>query len=459
MNRGGRRVPRRVALATGAGTAVSLLGCGRTSLYAEDARPATEDAFESVAALPEDRGTFPLGVSAGGMRDDQVTVWTRCQVAEKLTLHVYSEGAETTELESIGALELPPSPSGFVHVRLQGLVPGAHHRYVFRTGSARSSFGRFRAAPPADFHGPLLVGATACTNWAVGAFRSLLGLAREPLDLFLQLGDLSYNDGSRTPADFQRYWFQSLGDPGYQAVLGATGSYFTADDHEITDNYDAEWLATNDPTVLTAGRQAMFDHLPLERNDAGGTWQSYRWGRTAEFFALDCRSERRPSTAATDRPIYVSEAQMAWLKSALSASRAEFKVILNSVPIARFPTPPAWGPPIDRWEGYAAQREELLAHIANEPVDNVWFVSGDFHLGLVHRVEVTGRDSRLWEIATGPGCQVPRDPLSLASPQQILHLSAENAYTTFRFDPETNTVQVRFVNELGKVLFDAPLTA
>ena len=136
-----------------------------------------------------------------------------------------------------------------------------------------------------------------------------------------------------------------------------------------------------------------------------------------------------------------------------------FKVILNSVPIARFPTPPAWGPPIDRWEGYAAQREELLAHIANEPVDNVWFVSGDFHLGLVHRVEVTGRDSRLWEIATGPGCQVPRDPLSLASPQQILHLSAENAYTTFRFDPETNTVQVRFVNELGKVLFDAPLTA
>jgi hypothetical protein len=41
---------------------------------------------------------------------------------------------------------------------------------------------------------------------------------------------------------------------------------------------------------------------------------------------------------------------------------------------------------------------------------------------------------------------------------QILHLSAENAYTTLLFDPDNDAVHVRFVNELGKVLFDAPLT-
>ncbi len=453
------RVPRRVALVSGAGSAAGLLGCGRSSLYAADAEPVAADDFELVVALPEDRGSFPLGVSAGGMRDDQVTLWTRCLVGEKLTLNVYVEGDEPTELEAIGALAVPATPSGYIHVRLQGLVPGARHRFLFRTETARSSVGRFRAAPPPAFHGPLLVGATACTNRTIGTFRTLLNLAREPLDLFLQLGDLSYNDGARTPLDFQRYWFQSLGDPGYQAVLGSTGAYFTADDHEISDNYDAEWLAANDPTALTAGRQAMFDHLPLERNEQGGIWQSYRWGKTAEFFVLDCRSERRPSTVATDHPIYISDAQMAWLKDALSKSRAQFKVLMNSVPIARFPTPPVWAPPYDRWEGYAAQREELLSFIAEEPIDGVWFVSGDFHLGLIHRVELTGRDSRLWEIATGPGLQVPRDPLSLASPQQILHLSAENAFTTLFFDPESNAVHVRFVNELGKVLFDGALTA
>jgi alkaline phosphatase D len=454
----GRRVPRRAALARGAGGAVSLLGCGRTSLYAEDAEPVSDDRFAAVAALPEDRGTFPLGVSSGAMRDDEVTLWTRCVVGDKLTLHVFVERDGPTQLESLGALELPADASGFVHARLQGLAPGARHRFAFRTARSRSAIGRFRAAPASDFAGPLLVGATCCTNRTVGTFRTLLGLAREPLDVLLQLGDLSYNDGARTPEDFQRFWLETLGDPGYQAVLGATGTYFTADDHELTDNYDAEWFATHDPSVLTAARQAMFDHLPLERNELGAIWQSYRWGRTAEFFVLDCRSERRPSTARSDHPIYVSDAQMAWLKGALAASRAKFKLILNSVPIARFPSPPVWGQPFDRWEGYAAQREELLSFIAEEPVDGVWFVAGDFHLGLVHRVEPMGRDSRLWEIAVGPGCQIPRDPASLSSPQ-ILHLSAENAYTTLHFDPEANAVRVRFVNEYDKVLFDESLTA
>jgi alkaline phosphatase D len=453
-----RRVRRRLVLGTGAGAAMSLLGCGRTSLYAEDAERAPDRAFESLAALPEDRGTFPLGVSAGAMRDDQVTLWTRCLVGDRLTLHVFAERDGPTDLESIGALELPASGAGFVHVRLQGLVPGARHRFAFRNARSRSAIGRVRAAPPPDFAGPILVGATACTNRSIGSFRTLLGLAREPLDVFLQLGDFSYNDGARTLEDFRRFWFETLGDPGYQAVLGSTGAYFTADDHELTDNYDAEWLAANDPTLLTTARQAMFEHLPLERNELGGIWQSYRWGRTAEVFVLDCRSERRPSTAASDHPIYISDAQMTWLKGALAASRARFKLILNSAPIARFPSPPVWGQPFDRWEGYAAQREELLAFLAEAPIENVWFVSGDFHLGLVHRVELSGRDSRLWEIAAGPGGQVPRDPTSLSSPQ-IRHLSAENAYTTLELDPGSNTVRVRFVNELGKVLFDEALTA
>jgi phosphodiesterase/alkaline phosphatase D-like protein len=118
---------------------MSLLGCGRTSLHAEDAEPVADHAFESLAALPEDRGTFPLGVSAGAMQDDQVTLWTRCLVGDRLTLHVFAERDGPTDLESIGALALPVSASGFVHVRLQGVVPGAHHRFAFRTARSRSA--------------------------------------------------------------------------------------------------------------------------------------------------------------------------------------------------------------------------------------------------------------------------------------------------------------------------------
>ena len=31
-------------------------------------------------------------------------------------------------------------------------------------------------------------------------------------------------------------------------------------------------------------------------------WRRFRWGRTAEVFILDCRSERRPSTRSTNPP-------------------------------------------------------------------------------------------------------------------------------------------------------------
>ena len=115
-------------------------------------------------------------------------------------------------------------------------------------------------------------------------------------------------------------------------------------------------------------------------------------------FILDCRQERTPS-----RGEYVSVAQMTWLKSALSSSPCHFKVILNSVPIAQLPD--VWLMEDDRWQGYPRQRDELLNFIVDTPIDNVWFLAGDFHIGAVWRVESSGPRQQIWEILCGPGGQ------------------------------------------------------
>ena len=39
----------------------------------------------------------------------------------------------------------------------------------------------------------------------------------------------------------------------------------------------------------------------------------------------------------------------------------------------------------DRWQGFPAQREELVAHCADIP--GVFFVSGDFHVGAAALIE------------------------------------------------------------------------
>lgn len=67
------------------------------------------------------------------------------------------------------------------------------------------------------------------------------------------------------------------------------------------------------------------------------------------------------------------------LKKALAASRAAIKVIVNQYPIQQF-----WALPYDRWEGYAAERAEILAFIRGFVSGQVFFATTDTHANLIN---------------------------------------------------------------------------
>jgi phosphodiesterase/alkaline phosphatase D-like protein len=67
------------------------------------------------------------------------------------------------------------------------------------------------------------------------------------------------------------------------------------------------------------------------------------------------------------------------LKDALQASTASFKVIVNEYPIQQF-----WALPYDRWEGYAAERTELLGFIRDFVGGQVLFLTTDTHANLIN---------------------------------------------------------------------------
>jgi alkaline phosphatase D len=334
--------------------------------------------------------------------------------------------------------------------------------------NARSEIGRVSTAFGPGDDRPLLLGATACTYYGYQPFRTLGALAEQPIDAFLQLGDMSYNDGSQTLADYRAAWRSTLSDIGYRTLLPKVGAYFTWDDHETTNDYDPEALALANPERLEAAKRSYFETLPIGRTRHEGLWQSFRWGNTAEIFVLDCRSERLPSTRTSDNPIHISRAQMDWLKQGLRESTAHFKILMNSVPFVFFEQPPSWAPVYDRWQGYEAQREEVLDFIDRERI-NAWFITGGFHIGTVHRVSRTGRDRRLWEVSVGGAAQATRDS-GLFIPggevrreqhfpkQQFVHVEPQNSFSTFEFDPARDGVQVRFFNANSEVLFDRFLT-
>ena len=55
-----------------------------------------------------------------------------------------------------------------------------------------------------------------------------------------------------------------------------------------------------------------------------------------------------------------------------------FKVIFNEVPIQQF-----YALPYDRWEGYEAERKDLLRFLKNK-VDNSVFLTTDVHANMVN---------------------------------------------------------------------------
>ncbi len=489
-----RPVARRVLLRASAATSATWLACGARTPLEElelgtsgrggsagrggepgDAGAAGDDAAggpgggaADLSALPEDVVAFPIGVIAGAMRADSVVLFTYAAVREELTVVVYRR--ERGRIELVAEMRLDPAEEGYVDVHVEGLRAGSSYEYTFLRAqrNARSAVGRVKTAYADGDERPLVLGATACTYFGYRPYQTLAALAKEPIDAFLQMGDMSYNDGSLSLDDYRAAWRSTLEDVGYRALLPKVGAYFTWDDHEVSNDFDPEALAQTNPARLAAARQSYFETLPLGRGVNESLWQSFRWGKTAELFVLDCRSERLPSTRTSDNPIHISRAQMDWFKQGLRESTVHYKIVMNSVPFVDFEQPPYWAPESDRWQGYAAQREEILELIARERI-NVWFITGGFHIGTVHRVSRTGRDRALWEVSVGGAAQATRD-YGLFQPggetrremhfpsEQFAHVEPQNSCTTFEFDPAREGVRVRFINASSAVLFDRVLT-
>lgn len=468
---------RRDVLRLGAGAAIllplGLGGCDRAGDLQDegicDLDPAPLDAAvpldHDLEAVPQDDEVFDLGVQSGAVAQTSALLWTHVTDGEPKLLRVWRDGEEGAKLL---ATEFAVQPhDGYIKATVESLAPGMTYRYAFftRDGERRSLVGRFRTAHPDGCRRPVTFGATSCTAFRHAPFKAIQLASEFEMDAFCHLGDMAYNDGAETREEFRAGWRKTLLEPGYRALLANTSLYMTWDDHEIVND---DQLYNLDEAIRRQGIEAYFETLPVPRLGGDRFWQSYRWGESVEVFVLDCRGERKPETRLTEEAIYISRAQMDWLKKGLAESRAHFKVILNSVPISAFPIPP-WFLENDRWQGYPAQRRELLDFIANEQIPNVWWLSGDFHVGAVMRVETEGPLRNNYEILVGPGANlnpiavvVEHDPDSkeIFTPvDQFRFFSGRFAATLLTFDPLSDSVHVKFVDaESREVLYEQTLS-
>ena len=401
-------------------------------------------AFATAGCGPRLELSFPLGVASGDAVADGALLWTHYTGEDALDVVVWPE----TEDLATPRREPAPDAEGFAVVELSGLEPGTWYLFRFESTLGQlSPTGRFRTALAPDALEVITFGATSCIKHGHSYATLARAAERTDLDAFIFLGDAVYTDGASSLADFRRKWADGLRGPEYLALRGSTSLITQWDDHEVRNNWEGD---TVKPELIGSARRAFLEHQPLRQDTTRPLrfWRSLQWGRTAELFILDARSERDRA-----RGHYLSPEQLEWLIQGVAASPATFKLILNTVPIGAFDQPFFAPFNDDNWQGFPEQREALLRGLEKAGTPGVLFVSGDFHFACFGRTAKQGPGSTLFEALVGPGANKPNPLPAYPSGDPWEFSSAVNNYTTFELDPFSREATIRYHAGDGRLLF------
>jgi phosphodiesterase/alkaline phosphatase D-like protein len=159
--------------------------------------------------------------------------------------------------------------------------------------------------------------------------------------------------------------------------------------------------------------------------------------------------------------------QLAAFEQALLNSSATFKLVVNEVPIQQY-----WALPYDRWEGYGAERIELINFIRGNGITGVGFLTTDNHANFFNDVFIdrfTDAEPVADEIVTGPIATNTLEqeildligPAGVAAFQAVLGIAGVGcrqldtyAYALVDVDADAGTATVSLRDETGAVLAD-----
>ena len=426
-----RRLGRREFLIASAASGLSLAG------------PVNYAALARAAKVPvATHGKFAHGVASGFPSTNAITLWTRVSElhkSSKLSLEVASD-PHFKHVVSHKNVVAEAGSDFTVHARVGGLHPAHEYHYRFHTTNKSSRVGRFRTLPPADSNQQLRIGYYCCQSYEAGYYTAQAGLAKEKdLDLVIFLGDYIYEhhyykgpaaradktgknkDGDvQSLAEFrQKYRFYQK-DKHLQDLHAAYPFVVIWDDHEVEDNYAGKGPDSkqSDPSLENSGYprrvsfpqrrkngyKAFFEALPIMPRKDNVIYGSMRLGKMAELFLTDERQYRDPQPCmdaqATNCPddmtpgrTFLGSKQKSWVKGAVPKSTATWNLFASETMMMALDTFPGQHANQDQWDGYSAEREEILSSFHANNVKNLVVLSGDLHAFAAGNLTTNGEQS------------------------------------------------------------------
>ncbi|MEJ7891628.1 MAG: alkaline phosphatase D family protein [Solirubrobacteraceae bacterium] len=413
-------------------------------------------------------GTFADGVASGEPAADAITFWSRLTTDRPVSgarlIVATDEGLNNT----VATVTVPTRRAidGSLKARVGGLQPDTVYHYAWESAQGNSPVGRTKTAKPADSAAMMRMAFSSCQNYPVGFFNGHQeAAALDPLDLYLFLGDYQYeyentetrSDGFPT-VDLQSYrdrYRIYREDKSLRELHRTQPMIHIWDDHEVEDNYTENNPRPSD-LQRAAGYRVSFEWLP-RMQFPGEQFRIYnRWqhGRMADVIMLDQRQYRTGDLDGQPR-ILLGRGQLDYLKARLKESPSTWKIVANQVMIAPLQVGVAGaGKDInpDQWDGYKAERNELLDFIAAEQIKNVVFLTGDIHTYMSNEVPQRPAPAGTYTSVateyiggsiTSESLPVPSEAVNASNPWIKTFNGVDHGYAQIDLTAEENVVTYR----------------
>ena len=396
------------------------------------------NASEAFSAARRRANPFTLGVASGDPRADGVVLWTRLApepfaldgsggMSAKPVTVGYEVATSRTFADVVrrGTTLATEELGHSVHPELSGLEPDRPYWYRFRVGAHHSPIGRTRTTPDLTTAPRELNFAFAsCQKWHDGFFTAYDHMADEDLDLVVHLGDYIYESGTkrnvrgvdlpsvfgREAYNLRRYRLRYTlykSDRSLQRAHARFPWIHTMDDHEVENNWARDWSQPDHGKDQVravfrrrraAAFQAMYENLPLRiaqlpKRSHIRLHRRLPYGNLADFTMLDTRQYRsnqpcevHSSSTCKKRfdpdQTMLGGKQKRWLLNGFSASTARWQLLGNQAPMAQWdddPDPDRTEVYLDPWDGYVAERNQVLGASQDRQVRNLVVITGDRH--------------------------------------------------------------------------------
>lgn len=402
-----------------------------------------------------------------GFADQQgMTLWLQGRRAQRLRVEVRRADPSPPEPVKVHELDLDPAADATVQLRLGGLEPGTTYRYAVQdvrgetlaTGGFRTQpLWQWRSDPPT-----LRIAAGSCAYLNDGRFdrpgkpygggeEIFDRIADESPDLMLWLGDNIYlREPEWTSRDgINRRYRDYREHPRLRRLLTAAPHVAIWDDHDFGPN-------DGDASFANAAwtREMFHRYWPLPYPAPPGGLHGQVALGDVDLFLLDDRSFRHPRRwpDGPDKALY-GAAQLDWLKRALTASSAPFKLVAGGSQFfnrtSRY----------EGWHEFPSEQQAMRRWLDTQRVPGLVFLSGDRHFAELLRIERAG-SFPLVELTTSPLTSSPvarPDEAERTNPDLVpgtFYNERNYALLTVSGPRKDRSLQIELKNTQGRTVWD-----